>query len=363
MAKRNATDATTLGRLGEEGFLRSLERRLPASGEGLLRGIGDDAAVLAPTGDARQVFTSDLLIEGTHFTTDTLGDARRLGRKAVAANASDVASMGAVPTSFVVGLAAPPSTPMRFIDDLVRGLLDASRRYGVPMAGGDTTRGESLTIAVAMIGRLDGDAPPATRDAARPGQTLFVSGWPGESGAGLALLKGDLRPPADSFPATRRRRLVQRHQDPTARVELGCALRAFAAEDGLAMVDVSDGVAHEAGLLARASGVAVEIETSRLPRSRALRRLADATGFDIERFVLHGGEDFELLFTCERDPDTLRRALKESAAEDASRKTRRSVPPAPVHAIGRVVEGEGVWLIDADGRRAPLRPEGYEHFG
>ncbi|MCX7046716.1 MAG: thiamine-phosphate kinase [Candidatus Sumerlaeota bacterium] len=323
---------------------------LPRSGPGFELGIGDDCAILAPGRGERMVFTTDLLVEGTHFTSKTIGSPRLLGRKSVAVNVSDVAAMGAAPTVMTVGIGAPPDTPEGFLKELYRGMNESCRRYGLAIVGGDTVRADKLCLTIAMLGVLKGTAPAALRSGAKPGQSLYVTGWPGESAAGLALMIGNLKKKARLLPAALRARLIRRHQDPTPRLEIGQRLRSAFGKRGMAMIDISDGLVHEACLLTESSGVGVEIEMERIPISPGLRALARLTGDSPLPYVLHGGEDYELLFALDSPPDAPWR--NRLLARDA----------APIHPIGRIVRKKGVRLIFSDGSAQEVHPAGFEHF-
>ena len=362
-ARRRPPPPRTLAEAQEEGFLRRLARRLPTRSEGVALGIGDDCAVLDPTGDARPVWTIDLMIEGTHFTAATMGSPRLLGRKALSVNISDLAAMGARPVAVLIGLALPPQVEMAWLDDLYRGFHDACRRYGCAIAGGDTTRGDAMHLSVTALGLAPGGETPALRSGARPGDTVYVSGRPGESAAGLALLleaargsegksAGAVGGPvggAKILPAPWARKLVARHQDPVARVALG---RCLVARPGTvsSMIDISDGLVHELHLLAEASGVGFEIEQRRLPLSPALRQAGRQAGVDPLRWVLQGGEDYELLFTSPLAPEALAEVIRAAGLREGARP------------IGRVTAGSSVALALADGTAVPCDHGGFAHF-
>ena len=268
-----------LSELGELGLLAELERR------GLARGIEHDAAQL-PGGF---VVTQDALVEGVHFRLDRISW-RDLGFRAAAVNLSDLAASGAVPECLIVTLGAPAQTELAAVLELYEGIAEA----GVAVVGGDTTSAPQLVLSVTAIGwseRVPG------RAGARPGDCLVVTGQLGAAGAAFRA-GGYVRPPI--------------------RLEEGRAL----ARDAHAMIDVSDGLARDAGHLAARSGVRLVIDLDRVPRAPGAT--VDDLGF---------GEDFELL----------------AAVPDA----------AGFAAIGRCEEGEGVELLLA-GR--PVALPGYEHF-
>ena len=269
---------TTLGELGEFGLLAELERR------GLAQGIEHDAAVVGGL-----VVTQDALVEGVHFRFDLLGW-RELGARAAGVNVSDLAASGAEPLALLVSLGLPSATEIDDVLELYAGLNER----GVPVRGGDTTRAEHVVLSVTALGRSE--RVPG-RASAKPGDLVVVTGPLGGSGA--AFRGGRLSPVPD-------------------RVVEGRRLAAVAT----AMLDVSDGLAPDAGHIAERSGVRLAIELERVPLAEGAER--DDLGF---------GEDYELLATT---PDAL---------------------GFPV--IGSVENGTGVVLTL---RGEPYSLAGWEHF-
>jgi thiamine-monophosphate kinase len=271
--------------LGEFELIDELTRHLDPPLEGL--GIGDDAAAWTPAPGKLAVATTDMLIEGIHFRLDWTTP-RDLGWKSLAVNLSDLAAMGARPGHALISLALLPGQA-QLAEELYDGVRDLAARTGTQVVGGDTVRTPGpLIINVALIGDADPDRL-LRRDAAEPGDLLVLTGPVGASGAGLALLLAD-GPAALTRPGAAP--LLAAHHRPVPQLAVGAAL----AELGLrCAIDVSDGVASEARHLARASGVAVEIDVDSLPLPGEAVAL-----FGRERaleMALSGGEDYQLLFT------------------------------------------------------------------
>jgi thiamine-monophosphate kinase len=289
--------------LGELGLVAAVTARLPLSSAVLL-GPGDDAAVVAVP-DGRVVATTDVLVEGVHFRRDW-SSAEDVGHKAAAANLADVAAMGGTATSLLVGLAAPPDLPVSWALGLADGLRDEAALVGAVVVGGDTVAAPQVVVSVTALGSLQG--PPITRAGARAGDLVVLAGRPGRSHAGLRLLEQGLRDGP----------LVLAHRRPSPPYAMGPAL---AAAGATAMCDVSDGLVHDAGHIARASGVRIDLDTAALQDDEVA----------IED-VLTGGEDHALLATL------------------------RGAAPDGCRVVGVVAEGEGV-LVDG-------RPYsgGWEHF-
>lgn len=332
-----------LSELGEFGLIARLAKALggrgipPAAGTVHLA-IGDDAAVLGLPSGCSLVATIDALIEEVHFRREW-SRPEDLGWKALAVNVSDLGAMGARPLGCLVTLALPEGTPVRWVDHLYAGLAECAAAYGCPVVGGDTVRApEHVALSIAAFGAV-AEGKQVTRSGARVGDLLCVTGVLGDSGAGLALLQAARKERRFAGP-------IRWHLRPEPPVAAGAVL----AERGLAtaMLDLSDGLASDIQHLCRASHVGARIEAERLPISDAARQAGKALGVEPVRWALHGGEDYQLLFTLP----------KERFAE---------VPPAlaPLGVVATIV-GEvtprGARLVDADGAAQPLRPEGFAHF-
>ncbi len=283
------TSALLVSALSEGELIARFTPLLPR-GRATLVPTGDDAAVVAAP-DGRFVVSTDVLVEDHHFRRGW-GTARDVGARAAAQNLADIAAMGAVPTSAVVGLVLPPTTPVTWVEDLARGLADVCAPLGVGVDGGDLSAGERLVVAVTVHGDLEG-RDPVLRSGARPGHVLAHAGAIGWAAAGLAVL---------SAPA-------EEDDDGAAAAAVGAFLRpappyaagpAAADAGASAMMDVSDGLLRDAGRLARASGV--EIVLDRVADSlagdlAALAPLAARLGTAPEAWLLTGGEDHGLLAT------------------------------------------------------------------
>lgn len=274
----NAAATETLRDLGEFGFIRRVARTA-AQGPAVLLGPGDDAAVLAAP-DGRVVASTDLLLEGRHFRRDW-STAYQIGRKAAAQNLADIAAMGAVPTALLVGLAAPGDLPVSWARDLAAGLAHECALVGASVAGGDTTRSDSLVIAVTALGDLRG-RPPVTRSGARPGDLVAVAGELGWSACGLDLLRRGLDGPPKA---------LARHRAPEPPYAAGPAAAGAGAR---AMIDVSDGLLADLGHLAEESRVSIDVDPAAVPVPGELRESARGLGVDPLVWVLTGGEDHAL---------------------------------------------------------------------
>ena len=286
-------------------------------------GPGDDCAIQRVAAGRDLVFSIDTLVEGVHFP---LGYApQKLGWRSLAVAASDLAAMGADPVCFTLAMTLPEAEP-QWLESFSLGLQEASRTFGLSLAGGDTTRGPlSLTLQVQGSVPVNG---AIKRSGARLGDLICVSGTLGDAGAALDLLDVD-------SPTEQQAQLLAHYHRPEPRISLGNALRGIAS----AAIDVSDGLVADLEHLLEASGVAGRVDMRLLPLSSALTALrADATDL-----ALHAGDDYELCVTL---PEGCLAALPDAVREELT-------------VIGAVHSGRGLSL---DGLTETTGREGYDHF-
>jgi thiamine-monophosphate kinase len=321
----------------ERELIASIERALRESAGRLLRGPGDDAAVVAAEPVAAT--SVDTIVEGVHFDLATHSHAD-VGHKALAAALSDLAAMGARAGEAYVALALPSQTAPEDALTLVGAMEGLAERTGVQLAGGDVVAGPALVVSVTVTGWAGATSELVYRDGAGAGDLVGVSGDLGGSGAGLLLLQGVDAPLADAD----REALLRRHRRPEPRLELG---RALAGAGASAMIDLSDGVATDAGHLSERSEVAVEIGLDDLPLAAGVVDVATAADRDPAELAATAGEDFELLLTASPgEREAIERAARAAGGE--------------ITWIGRVEAGTGLRLVRADGSDAEL--SGYEHL-
>lgn len=325
-----------VGELGEHAFLAELCRKLRGrrgrdelGNARVLVEPGDDCAVLAAS-PYPIALTTDALVEGVHFRSSWLTP-RELGRRAAAVSLSDLAAMAATPTALLLAVAAPEDLATATLDAILEGCAEACEEAGAALVGGNLSRGEVLGLTSTAIGELRG--PCLERSGARVGDVLVVSGALGDAALAVESWRGGREPSA----AARARWIA-----PTPRVAVA---RALASAGAHAAIDLSDGLLADLGHLCRASGIGAVIERERLPRSAEVAA-RDAEGHD---FALRGGEDYEVLFAC---PPALAAELPRLGEATG----------APLTAIGRCAEGDGVVVIGADGRPYPLPASGFDHF-
>lgn len=329
-----------LPRLNEPELIAAIRKDFPGKARKIILGIGDDAAVLKP-GKNRLIVTKDLLIEDTHFRFD-FNFPYFLGRKSLAVNLSDIAAMGGRPLYCLLGLGLPPSLSPSWVEEFMAGLKAICQENKVFLVGGDSCRASKIIISVTVIGEATRFVP---RYGARPGDTIWISGYPGLAAAGLSLLekKGknynfyqikNCSPHSAEF-------LLRAFLDPRPPLNLGVWLARN--QLATAMIDTSDGLSLDLNHLCQESGVGAEIDQSRIPLHPALRDNFP----DPWPFILNGGEDYQLLFT-----------VPANKKEKIIKVSRRFL----LHEIGRIIEGHQMWLIDSQGQRLPFQPAGFNHF-
>lgn len=313
----------------------------PAAGAGgVVRGIGDDCALL-DAGDRLLAVTTDMLIEGRHFFADV--DAAALGHKALAVNLSDLAAAGATPRSFFLALALPRADEA-WLSAFAQGLFALADAFGCPLAGGDTTRAPRtatgdgpLAICITAVGDVPRDAV-RTRAGACVDDDLWVSGTLGDAALALAARAGEVALDAAAAAFAR-----QRLDRPTPRVALGEALRGIAT----ACIDISDGLLGDLGHVLECSRVGAAVDWPALPQSDAVRRAPEPLR---RRCVLAGGDDYELLFTA---PPSRR-----SAVLEAGKRTQ-----TPLARVGAITDGRDLIVRDEGGQPMDTPFKAYDHFG
>jgi thiamine-monophosphate kinase len=274
----------TLVDVGEFGLVAALAERFE-QGPLVFVGPGDDAAIVrAPRGHV--VVSTDVLVEDRHFRRAWV-DAVDVGRRAAAANLSDVNAMGGRATALTVGLAAPADLPVQWVLELADGLAEEAAKVGASIVGGDVTRADAIVVAVTVLGACE--VAPVLRSGARPGDVLAIAGRQGWAAAGLAVLARGFRSP---------RALVEAYRRPEPPYEAGpAAARAGATS----MIDVSDGLVADVGHLAVHSGVTIDVHTDAFPLAEPMRAVGSALGVDPMQFVLGGGDDHPLVATFPAD--------------------------------------------------------------
>lgn len=338
----------TLKQLGEFGLIHRLRSRLQYHSPRLKIGIGDDCAVYSTAKAGNyEIVSTDALIEDIHFNLATTPP-RLLGRKALAVNISDIAAMGGMPSLALISIGIPPTVSVRFLDEFYRGINEICREHRVEIAGGDTVASpKHLFINITIIGEVEKNRL-VTRSGARPGDPIFVTGYPGESSLGLKLLASPGKKWAGS--ARLQKKLIRSHLDPVPRLDESRRLGRSGARI-TSMIDISDGLVQDLLHICEAGNVGAVLREDCLPKSPDLERLTSLNRLNIIDFILAGGEDYELLFT-----------LKFEDVRKISRQFKNA--KTPVTQIGEISPHPGkVVLIKSNGSSQSLRNSmGFNHF-
>lgn len=336
--------------MNEFDFIERIRSRAESRGAAseLVRGIGDDAAVIKQFTGRDTLITSDLLVEDIDFRRETTS-ARSLGHKALAVSLSDIAAMGARPRWALIALGVPPDIWSRdFVDNFYDGFLSLADRYDVRVIGGDVSRTHEKIVIDSIVMGECAAGQSILRSGAKPGDHVFVTGSLGGSAAALRLLERGLHlknDHADNEESDSIEQLLMRHLRPEPRVGWGLVL----GEEGLAtaMIDISDGLSSDLHHLSRESKVGATIELARLPVDPKLAIICGRRALDPLMLALHGGEDFELLFTV--------------APENVTRLPAK-VDGVGLTRIGRMSESVTEVVVAEAGRVWVLEPGGWQHF-
>jgi thiamine-monophosphate kinase len=332
------TKEKDLQEIGEFGLIHRIRKWVTSSDPALIQGIGDDVAVIE-MGAKVVLLTTDILIEGIHFNRSWI-DSYQLGRKALAVNLSDIASMGGIPKYFLISIGLPKNLPISFVSSFYFGLKNEAKRFRVELIGGDTSLSQKIVINICLLGEAR-KRDLLFRKGARMGEDLFVSGTLGDAALGLKILqeKGEIKGAEG---------LIKKHLLPSPRVELGQAVakRRLAT----AMIDVSDGLLIDASHLLEESGVGAQIWEDRIPLSRLYRKWIHSFSKDPFELALSGGEDYELLFTA---PSVIKKKISSLV----------QLLKIPITHIGKILpEKAGLRIIRKDGKDYSPSQLGFEHF-
>jgi thiamine-monophosphate kinase len=294
----------------------------------IIKGVGDDCAVLEYTADKYLLVTVDMMVENDHFSLDW-HTPFQVGRKLMETNVSDIIAMGGTPRWAFISLALTQSTDVELMDEFYRGLYDSAGKHHVALVGGDTTHGRDLVLNLALLGDVD-KGLVRLRSHAVPGDLICATGTLGKSQAGLTLLlKG------------RREGYLTGHLEPQCRLEWeGKAI----ARHAHAMIDVSDGLGSEVTHICEESGTGARIDWDKIPLSRDTIAAARMISGDPHEYALYGGEDFELVFTI---PEGTIPALQKEFSDFT--------------VVGEILPKEAGIFILKDGNRQDVK-KGYDHF-
>jgi len=322
--------------LSEKRLIERIRRRAHGS-RLLVAGIGDDCAILRVPPGHELLVTTDFSIEGVHFRRDW-HPPELIGRRCLTRGLSDIAAMGGEPRAAFLSLAVAGNVPQNWVDRFLTGLLDLASEFKVPLAGGDTAQSDhGIQADIVVVGSVP-RGTAVLRPGARPGDKIYVTGELGGAAAELAQLRKSKPVKSTTW------QKYSQYLCPHPRIAVGKILRRRRIAS--AMIDLSDGLSMDLEHICHESHVGAEIDASAIPHARSQQYVGEKNPAAIAlEFALHGGDDYELLFTS-------------SAAVPVR------IAGVQVTCIGRILPSSGMRmrLIDADGKSRPLKAAGWEHF-
>ena len=328
--------------LGEFGFIRSIQDACHFPSSKLIKGIGDDCAVIGPYGDRVFLITTDLLLEDVHFILNKIPP-EHLGEKAVNVNLSDIAAMGGTPRHLFVSLAIPKQMSAKTMLAIYDGIKTACRRHNVNILGGDTSASpDRLMINVTVVGESH-EKEVLYRSGAQPGDSIYITGTIGDSAAGLKLIMEEASAPEPLAAA-----LIEAHNRPSPFLKTGRTVARSRLAS--AMIDLSDGLASDLWHICESSHVGARLIQSALPLSDELRKMAEINTLDPYILALSGGEDYRLLITVPKEnTDPFQRMIVKS-------------DKCPISCVGEITGDNGIEIILPNGTKTLLDVTGFDHF-
>ena len=327
-----------LKQTGEFGLIDLIRRKFPAKDKNLVLGIGDDAAVIKITPKRYLIFTTDALREGVHFDLNYYSY-QEVGWKAMAANLSDVAAMGGIPTFGLISLGLPKNKKTEDVLKIYKGMNDLAKKYGCKLCGGDLFLSPEIVISVTLLGETEPEFL-VKRSGARPGDLICVTGDLGQSQAGLELLKTKKTSKPD---------WLRKHLKPLPRINE--ARKLVQTLDVTSMIDISDGFGSDLYHIAEESKVGALVFEGEIPISASLLKMTKVLRKSPLDLALSSGEEYELLFT-------IRNGQKEKLKH-----LRKKAPGLKVTIVGEIKDRkEGLKILGSKGKLKNLKRSGYSHF-
>lgn len=327
--------------MNEFDFIRDIARNVPRSGEGLIQGIDDDAAVIEGPRGISWLVTTDALAEGVHFRREWAGW-EDIGRKALVANISDITAMGGIPWFYFLSLSVPHNMSEADLSGFIKGIKDVASQYDMILAGGDTTAStEKLFLSITVVGSAAQDAV-VYRKGARDGDKIFVTGSLGGSAAGLICLNKDIK--GEKYSP-----FIMRHIKPQPRVRIGAWLGEHKCASS--MIDISDGLVADVNHIADRSGVGYIIDAEKIPVASGLEAIDNIIDVDIKELALTSGEEYELLFTMSREQEEY--FYSQSAKLDFG---------CQITEVGKIVKDDAKrQVLGAGGKNIVMKTTGFSH--
>ncbi len=332
----------SLKEVGEFGFIKKISRGCLIRADNIIKAIGDDAAAFVTEPEQLTLITTDLLVERIHFLRKAISGFD-LGYKSLAVNLSDIAAMGGTAREAFISIAIPDDCQLNYLETIYDGIKDLAAKYDVNVLGGDTTRSKVDLIINIVVHGTTLKEELLCRDAARPGDVIYSTGFLGESKAGLHLILNAIEADTAALKA-----LLKAHRVPEPHLREG---RFLARQHGVhAAIDTSDGLSSDLAHIAEESRVGARLYADEIPISENLKDFAGRFNFDPLAYALSGGEDYTLLVTISPDhADSIENAFK--------KEFKRSL-----FAIGEITANNQIELVYPSGETKPLALTGWDHF-
>lgn len=335
--------------IGEFGLIKRLTKNITLYKERVIVGVGDDVAVVKTEAEKYLLLTCDILIEGTHFTKETITP-YQLGKKVVAINVSDIAAKGGIPKQALISIGLPKDTKVVYVDEIYGGIKEQSKKFNIDIVGGNTALSkDKIFIDLFLVGEIKPDLL-LLRSGAKPDDKILVTGNLGDSSAGLKIIENqDLKLEDIKFEKKYKTKLKQAHLSPNPRL---LESRIIAKSNfANSMMDISDGLSSDLAKICEASNVGAIIWEEKIPVSKETLAFAKSIGKSPFNFALRGGEDYELLFTIPKEN-------VEIIIKKIQRETKTKVTE-----IGEIKDRKfGIKIVKTNGEMTPLNTYGWNHF-
>jgi len=331
-----------LKEIGEFGFIKKISRGCLIRPDRIIKGIGDDAAVFITDPSHLNLITTDLLVERIHFLREAISGFD-LGYKSLAVNLSDIAAMGGTAREAFVSIAIPEDCQLEYLEQIYDGIKNLAAKFEVNVLGGDTTGSKIDLIINIVVQGIVLKEELLCRDAARPGDIIFSTGFLGNSRAGLHLILSKIAAGTQALKS-----LLKAHLVPEPHLREG---RFLAQQRGMhAAIDTSDGLSSDLGHIVEESRVGARLFADKIPVSRALEAFCKRFNFDPIHYALAGGEDYTLL--CTTAPESA-----DQIANDFAKEFKR-----PLFKIGEITAEKQLALVYPDAKTKPITTTGWDHF-
>jgi thiamine-monophosphate kinase len=325
--------------LGEFGLIDFIKRFCQFDSRNVIKGIGDDCAVIQSSANNVILITTDTLVEDVHFFKDKIHPGN-LGQKAMSVNISDIAAMGGTPENAFVSLSIPSDLDVDYIQSLYEGFKSAADNYNIGIIGGDTTLSpDKIVISITLIGSMPEDEV-LYRSGAQTGDKIFITGSLGSSSAGLDIIKNEID--QDKWA-----KLTMSHLYPVPGIPAGRLIASSKLANS--MIDISDGLIADLNHLCTESHLGAEIDFNKIPLDDEIRQFCSEAGKNIEEYVLYGGEDYVLLGSVPLSNESELAEILQIHGLDYA-------------IIGQMTEETGIYLSYSGNDKRKVDPRGYDHF-